>query len=69
MAAYRWLRIGGALFAGVAAVAWIVERTVGTRNVLGEAIDGGLAHSPWLLMALSVAATAAAWVRRRAVHV
>jgi hypothetical protein len=66
MAVYRRLRIGGALFAGVAAVAWIVERTVGTRNVLGEAIDGGLAHSPWLLLALSVAAIAAAWVRRRA---
>ena len=30
--AYPWLRVGGALFAGVASVGWIVERMIGAQG-------------------------------------
>jgi hypothetical protein len=66
---YRWLRGGGALLAGVAAIAWIAERASGRLNPVAEAIDLALGQAPWLLGALSLAAlivAARAWPRWRA---
>lgn len=54
--AYQPLRRAGALCAGIAALAWMIERIAGTRNMVGEGIDRGLAHAPWLLAAITVAA-------------
>ncbi len=67
--AYRWLRGGGALVAGVASLAWIAERASGRENPIAEGIDGALGQAPWLLAALTglaVGVAARRWrVRRR----
>ena len=49
---YTPLRIGGALFAGVAACAWIAERVSGIDNGIAAAIDGIAAQAHWLFVAL-----------------
>jgi hypothetical protein len=56
---YPAVRTTGALFAGIAALAWIVERTLGVDNPVGRAIDEGLSHAPWLLAALTAGAVLA----------
>jgi hypothetical protein len=43
--AYPWLRICGALFAGVASVGWIVERALGTQSWV-DVVVNELAHHP-----------------------
>ena len=63
--AYTPFRVAGASFAGIAALAWMAERTLGTENRLAGAIDAGLGHAPWLLAALTVAAIVAALLRHR----
>lgn len=62
---YPLVRAGGALLAGVAAIAWIVERSFGTENPVGRAIDTGLGHAPWLWAALTTAAVVAFYLERR----
>ncbi|MET0270489.1 MAG: HupE/UreJ family protein [Sphingomonas sp.] len=62
--AYAWVRIGGALLAGVAAAAWLAERAIGVDNAIGRAIDAGLGHAPWLLAVVTLAAAAFRIVRR-----
>jgi hypothetical protein len=49
---YAVFRPAGAVFAGVAATAWILERSLGVDNPVGRAIDTGLNHAPWLFAAL-----------------
>ena len=44
---YGPLRTGAAAFAGLAAIAWIAERTLGTPNPVADAIDAGMTHWPW----------------------
>ncbi|GAO40715.1 hypothetical protein SCH01S_51_00460 [Sphingomonas changbaiensis NBRC 104936] len=59
LARTRWypaVRNAGAAFAGIAATAWIVERTLGVDNPVGRAIDAGLSHAPWLLATLTLGA-------------
>lgn len=56
---YPAFRVSGAAFAGVAALAWIVERTTGAPNPVGRVLDAGLAHAPWLVAALTAWALAA----------
>ena len=58
--AYNLVRVGGAAFAGLAALAWIEERLTGVPNGLGGAIDALLAHGP----SLAAAATLLALVAR-----
>lgn len=53
---YSLVRSGGAMLAGVAALAWIAERAMALDNPIGRAIDTGLGHAPWLLAALTLAA-------------
>jgi hypothetical protein len=62
---YPAVRIAGAVLAGVAAIAWIIERTLGTDNPVGRAIDAGLGHAPWLLGLLTIAALLAFAAERR----
>lgn len=54
--AYRPLRIIGACFAAVAAAAWMVERLLGTENIVAGTIDAWLGYSVWLIAALAVGA-------------
>jgi hypothetical protein len=62
---YDPFRVGGAAFAGIAAIAWIVERTTGAPNPIGRLLDVLLAQSPWLVAALTATALAATWAARR----
>ena len=63
---YAPVRIGGAAFAGLAALAWIAERTTGAPNPVGRLLDAGLAHAPLLAAALTAAALAATIAARTA---
>jgi hypothetical protein len=47
--AYPALRNLGALFAGVAAIAWVAERVSGMGNPVAEGMDALLTHGPWLI--------------------
>jgi hypothetical protein len=55
---YLWLRIGGAIFAGVAAIAWIVERLFDIQTPV-DAIVNSLAQyclsAAFVLVAMSLA--------------
>ena len=42
--AYPWLRVGGAIFAGVASSAWIAERVFGVQTPV-DAVVNGFAHT------------------------
>ncbi|MBH9536149.1 HupE/UreJ family protein [Novosphingopyxis sp. YJ-S2-01] len=53
---YDWLRLGGAAFAGFAAICWMIERIFATENPLAAFIDALLNHSPLLVALLTVAA-------------
>ena len=65
---YDWLRIGGAAFAGVAALCWMVERIFATENPFAGFIDALLDHSPLLVLLLTIAAVATWLVDRRQKH-
>ncbi|MGF7147913.1 hypothetical protein FHS96_001522 [Sphingomonas zeicaulis] len=63
--AYPPVRLAGAGFSAIAASAWLIERLFGTSNILASAIDSMLVHAPWLILALTLAAVAVFWSRRR----
>lgn len=68
LARTRWypaVRSTGAVFAGVSATAWILERALGFDNPVGRAIDTGLGHAPWLLAALTAFAVLVFVAERR----
>ncbi len=56
---YAFVRTGGGLFAGMAALAWIAQRVSGTDNGLAGAVEGVAAQAHWLLLALFILALAA----------
>lgn len=65
----RWytpFRTLGAAFAGIAALAWIVERVSGMPNPVAEAIDASLSHTIWLAAVLAALTLAALWRSSRA---
>jgi hypothetical protein len=49
---YALLRIGGAGFAAVAALGWIVERSLNTGNVIDPIVENVAHRAPWIAMAL-----------------
>ena len=51
---YAPFRMIGAAFAGIAALAWIVERVSGKANSVAETIDTGLSHTLWLVGGLAL---------------
>lgn len=61
---YPAFRTAGAALAGVAAIAWIVERSLDTENPVGRAIDAALGQAPWLWGALTVGAILAFYLKR-----
>jgi len=68
LARTRWYpaaRSTGAVFAGIAATAWILERALGFDNPVGRAIDAGLGHAPLLLAGLTALAVLAFAAERR----
>src|SRR3984957_17842576 len=51
---YRVLRVGGASFAIVASLSWIVERSFNTRNVIDPVVEAVVHKGAWLATALLV---------------
>ena len=51
---YPFLRIGGAMFAGLASLGWIVERLLGVPNSVDVVVDGVAHHAVWIAGALFV---------------
>jgi hypothetical protein len=62
---YAIFRIGAAAFAGIAAIAWIIERVFRADNIVGRMIDVGLGHAPLLLAGLAAGAAAMVLLDRR----
>ena len=57
---YALVRVPGAVVAGAAAVAWMLERALGWQNPIGPWVERAAAHPGWVvgvLAALSLAAT------------
>ncbi len=50
--AYPFLRIGGALFAGVASLGWIAERLLGVRNPVDVVVNSVARHGVWIAVGL-----------------
>jgi hypothetical protein len=53
---YTLIRIGGAVFAGVAAVGWIAERAGGWPNPLNAVVESIAAHTLWWVTGLALLA-------------
>lgn len=51
---YKYVRIGGAGIAGIAATAWILERSTNRANLVSEFILTITPHLPWLILAFAV---------------
>ncbi|MGI4823357.1 MAG: HupE/UreJ family protein [Janthinobacterium lividum] len=62
--AYPVVRVGGALLAGVAAVAWLAERLLGQANPLTRLIGQAVPYAPWLLGTLALTALVSFWRTR-----
>lgn len=62
--AYPAVRVGGAVLASVAALAWIAERLGGQPNALTLLIAQAVPYAPWLLGALAVSAVLGFWRTR-----
>jgi hypothetical protein len=62
---YGLFRIGAAAFAGIAAIAWIIERIFRVDNMVGRAIDVGLGYAPWLLAGMIAVAAMMVLMDRR----
>jgi hypothetical protein len=48
MKSYSVLRIGGAVFAGLASLGWIAERLLGVHNSVDAVVDGVAHHGAWI---------------------
>lgn len=64
---YRWVRVPVALFAAVAAIAWIIERTLGKPNFVAGSVQHIADQALWVLAALIVLALFEGTRRRKAV--
>jgi hypothetical protein len=56
--AYDFIRVGGAILAVLASVAWIVERLSGKSNAITEGVETVFFYSHWLILGLAVLAFA-----------
>jgi hypothetical protein len=45
---YKFVRVGGALFATVVSVGWIIERTFNVPNVISSPVEMAAHHAPWI---------------------
>lgn len=54
--AYKWVRIPGAVLAGIAATAWIIQRTSGKGNLVTSFVEAMTQYSTWCIAALAVGA-------------
>jgi hypothetical protein len=61
MSVYQYVRILGALLAGIAALAWIVERITGQQNKLTQGIEQVVGYAPYALALLAILALFLTW--------
>lgn len=61
---YRYVRVLGALLAGVAAVAWIMERVTQQPNPITRLLESAPANAGWLLIMLAGLALWSYWQMR-----
>ena len=59
--AYSYVRVTGALLAGIAAVAWIVERTTEQPNMITQLLETERTKAIWLLATIAVFALWSSW--------
>jgi hypothetical protein len=62
---YPAVRVGGAVLAAVAALAWIAERISTQANLLTALVARVAHYAPWLLAALAMAAVVSFWKQRK----
>jgi hypothetical protein len=62
--AYSLLRIGGALFATLASVGWIVERLLDVQNAIDPLVQIAAHHAAWIAAALFLISLLS-WLLRR----
>jgi HupE / UreJ protein len=61
-AVYKWVRIAGAIFAAIASLAWIAERSWGKANFITILIQHIVPNTYWAVILLAVSAFAVfAW--------
>lgn len=67
-AAYKWVRPTGAVLAGIASLAWIIERTTGKANVVTGLVEAVTQYGVWCIAALAtlslIVYTTAAFVNK-----
>jgi len=61
---YTPVRVAGAAFAGVASLAWALERVTGVPNPVSAMLSGLLAAAPWLLAGLALLAIVAVAIQK-----
>lgn len=59
--AYAGIRLVGAFFAGISALAWLAERITGNANPVTALVETVAAYSSWLLAGLAIGALVSAW--------
>jgi hypothetical protein len=62
---YTGVRVVGAVGAAIAALAWIIERTLLTGSPFSAAVERASHLAPWLLALLAVGAVLSFWRQRR----
>jgi hypothetical protein len=50
---YQWIRIAGAVLAGIASLAWALERQTGKSNVIATLLQNSPIYSVWLVFGLA----------------
>lgn len=61
---YRIVRITGACFAGIAALAWIIERYTNQSNAITSIVGKIVASAPWIIFSLALMAIVSFFWRR-----
>jgi hypothetical protein len=61
---YKWFRIAAGIMAGLAAIAWIVERTINQQNFITKFIENNAAQAVWLIIPLAFLSVIAIIIHR-----
>jgi hypothetical protein len=63
--AYSFVRVGGALFAGIASIGWLAERLLNVQIPVDFVVDGFARNSVWIAGALLLISLIAWWLPAR----
>jgi hypothetical protein len=62
---YDWIRITGAIFAGIAALAWIIERVTLSPNPISVIVTRASGQAQWVILLLAVIAVLSFFTNRK----